>query len=507
MNDIVHSVHPLHDDESVLERARSLWYAARYAECLSLLEDAEPGAERFLLAARAAYALRRYNDALAELARGHALFTGEHQVESDALSSVLHEIKGNTRESDVFYERAAKAMSGYPSARGSNMLALRAWMRDDFTESLRRLRLGEASGDASIRAQALSLRSWSLSSRRDFAAQAAILGTVLDVIAAPPVRDVGRIADTLQTLSARCRELHLPDQFAAVCSTMQSMQWTPDLHEQEYQTRRNVALTWAMQGQYVVGLRELQRVAALARTPARRALSSLDSAWVALASGEKNAAQAHLQDALDLIDRIDWRNQIGSETSTLLLAAEVACSFEPALARRLLDKYESLKPTVPIQIGLRHDRSFDPSEAYTRARVLAISDVGPARKLAKKAYRQFAAMRYDWRAARCALFLYESGCGDTWLAAAKERAADYPRSFIGAQLERIDYESNCEPLAKLTPRQRDVVRLLAEGDTVDAVAATLKTSPGTVRVHLKHIHRTLGVRNRVELLRAVKQTA
>lgn len=507
MNDIAPSVHPLHDDETVLDRAQSLWYAARYAESLALLADAEPSPQRFLLAARACYALRRYDDALAELASGHALFAGEHQVESDALSSVLHEIKGNARESDVFYERAAKAIGAHPSARGSNMLALRAWMRDDFTESLRRLRLGEASGDPSIRAQALSLRSWSHASRRDFAAQAAMLGTVLEVIAASQLRDVGRVADTLQTLSGRCRELYLPDQFAAVCSTMQSIEWTPDLHEQEYQTRRNVALTWAMQGQYVVGLRELQRVAALARTPARRALSSLDSAWVALASGENNAAQAHLQDALDLIARIDWRNQVGSEISTLLLAAELACAFDPALARRLLDTYESIKPSVPIQIGVRHDRSFDPVEAYTRSRVLAISDVGPARKLAKQAYRQFAAMKYDWRAARCALFLYESGCGEGWLASAKERAANYPRSFIGAQLQRIDYESNCEPLAKLTPRQRDVVRLLSEGDTVDAVAAALKTSPGTVRVHLKHIHRTLGVRNRVELLRAVKQSA
>src|SRR5690348_11864257 len=83
MNDIIPSVHPLHDDESVLERARSLWSAARYAECLAVLEEAQPSAERFLFAARASYALRRYDDALAELARGHTLFTGEHQVESD----------------------------------------------------------------------------------------------------------------------------------------------------------------------------------------------------------------------------------------------------------------------------------------------------------------------------------------------------------------------------------------------------------------------------------------
>lgn len=69
-----------------------------------------------------------------------------------------------------------------------------------------------------------------------------------------------------------------------------------------------------------------------------------------------------------------------------------------------------------------------------------------------------------WRAARCALFLYESGCGDSWLA--KDKSREYSRSFIGAQIERIECDSQSEVLACLTPRQREVVRRLVVGDTI-----------------------------------------
>lgn len=502
------SVQPLHR-KSALEHARSLWRAAEYSACLNELESVAPSPERFLLAAWALYALRRYDDALAQLAAGHAWFAASHEaeIEADALSSVLHEISRNPRESDVFYERAQRSLSAHCAPRATNMLALRAWLRDDIAACLKLLRSGETAPDDSIKAQAMSLRSWTYATRGEFALQAKLLAEIVALLSTPAKHDVGRLADTLQTLSARCRELYLPGEFAAVCSAARSIRWTSDLHEQRYNTLRHIALTLALQGQYVQGLRELQTVTALARTPARLALSLLDSAWISLASGESNSAQAYLGGALSAIGAIDWSAQIGSESSTLLLAAEISCAFDAKTARQLIDDYDKRRGALPVQTGVRHDHSFEPAEAYTRALVVAAcGDVGPARKLAKRAYLQFVKMGYEWRAARCALFLYHSGCGDVWLNAAKEQARKYPRSFIGAQLQRIDADAGSETLARLTPRQRDVVRLLVEGNTVDDVAAALKTSPGTVRVHLKHIHRTLGVRNRIELLRAVKHS-
>lgn len=506
--DVIHSVQPLHD-AAALEEARSLWCAAEYSACLELLDKSEASAERFLLEAWAFYRLRRYDDALAAVASGDALFDSvEFRVEADALSAVLHQIKGNDRESNVFAERAMAhdPRSAFP--RASNMLALRAWLRDDHVECLRRARLGETSRDANVRAYAISIRSWTHASRRQFAQQARLLQETLKLTLSSPIPDIGLAAETLHTLTAFCRELYLPDQFAAVEAALGDFPWTADLRNQQYNTLRHVAWTYAMQGQYVIGLRQLRKAIALAPNAALVALSTLDAAWVALSSGEKNAAEAHLKDAMELIQEIDWEKQTGDEMRAPLLAAEISHAFDAKSACALLARYENFKGNLSVRLGQKHARNLDPVENYTRALILSVSgDVSRARKLAKAAYKEFNELGYEWRAARCALFLYESGCGDTWLTAAKEKAQNYPRSFIGAQLERIEIESNCEPLARLTPRQRDVVRLLVEGDTVDDVAAALRTSPGTVRVHLKHIHRALGVRNRVELLRAVKRSA
>jgi predicted ATPase/class 3 adenylate cyclase/DNA-binding CsgD family transcriptional regulator len=53
--------------------------------------------------------------------------------------------------------------------------------------------------------------------------------------------------------------------------------------------------------------------------------------------------------------------------------------------------------------------------------------------------------------------------------------------------------------ASLTPTERDVVRLVAEGLTNKDVAARLFISPRTVQTHLTHIYTKLGVTSRVEL--------
>jgi DNA-binding NarL/FixJ family response regulator len=54
---------------------------------------------------------------------------------------------------------------------------------------------------------------------------------------------------------------------------------------------------------------------------------------------------------------------------------------------------------------------------------------------------------------------------------------------------------------KLTPRQREVVRLLADGRTMKEVAATLGVSPRTVETHKYQMMATLGLRSTVELIR------
>jgi DNA-binding NarL/FixJ family response regulator len=54
-----------------------------------------------------------------------------------------------------------------------------------------------------------------------------------------------------------------------------------------------------------------------------------------------------------------------------------------------------------------------------------------------------------------------------------------------------------EPVA-LTPRQLEVLKLIAHGHSNDEIAARLGVRPNTVKFHISDIFRRLGARNRIE---------
>jgi DNA-binding NarL/FixJ family response regulator len=62
-----------------------------------------------------------------------------------------------------------------------------------------------------------------------------------------------------------------------------------------------------------------------------------------------------------------------------------------------------------------------------------------------------------------------------------------------------------QPVVKLTPRQCDVLRLIAEGQRIKEVAATLGLSPRTVESHKYEMMRSLGVDSTAELVRYAVQ--
>jgi DNA-binding NarL/FixJ family response regulator len=54
--------------------------------------------------------------------------------------------------------------------------------------------------------------------------------------------------------------------------------------------------------------------------------------------------------------------------------------------------------------------------------------------------------------------------------------------------------------ASLTPRERDVVRLVSEGLANNDIATRLFVSPRTVQTHLTHVYTKLGLSSRVQLV-------
>jgi len=60
--------------------------------------------------------------------------------------------------------------------------------------------------------------------------------------------------------------------------------------------------------------------------------------------------------------------------------------------------------------------------------------------------------------------------------------------------------SRTAPIHSLTPRQTEVLRLLAEGASTTQIAASLHLSRETVRNHVRHTLRALGAHSRLEAL-------
>ncbi len=61
-------------------------------------------------------------------------------------------------------------------------------------------------------------------------------------------------------------------------------------------------------------------------------------------------------------------------------------------------------------------------------------------------------------------------------------------------------------LARLTPRQEQIAKAVADGKRNKEIAQSLGISPGTVKVHLMHIFDTLNCADRYELARLILST-
>jgi len=79
-------------------------------------------------------------------------------------------------------------------------------------------------------------------------------------------------------------------------------------------------------------------------------------------------------------------------------------------------------------------------------------------------------------------------------AIAPEMAATLARVIQGKPADEV----SSSPFAPLTPRERQILTHLAEGQSNKVIASQLGISDGTVKLHVKAVLRKLGVHSRVE---------
>jgi len=85
---------------------------------------------------------------------------------------------------------------------------------------------------------------------------------------------------------------------------------------------------------------------------------------------------------------------------------------------------------------------------------------------------------------------------------AHERASAVLRS-LGVRTWRRTADSPEGPLSELSAREREILRLVAEGASNPEIASAVFLSRKTVERHVSNILRKVGVRNRTELASAV----
>ena len=81
--------------------------------------------------------------------------------------------------------------------------------------------------------------------------------------------------------------------------------------------------------------------------------------------------------------------------------------------------------------------------------------------------------------------------------------AGSPMSGISAMSAMLSPAVVSEPKASITPRERQIAELVAEGLETAEIATRLYIAEVTVRTHLRRTLRKLGLRNRVELARHI----
>jgi two-component system response regulator DesR len=71
--------------------------------------------------------------------------------------------------------------------------------------------------------------------------------------------------------------------------------------------------------------------------------------------------------------------------------------------------------------------------------------------------------------------------------------------------QQLPAQPGCE--AKLSPRHRQILALIAAGRRTDEIALELKLSPNTIKFHIRALYSRLGVHNRVEAANLYAQIA
>lgn len=383
--------------------------------------------------------------------------------------------------------------------------ALIAWMRQENSKAEHDATAELTSPDGNIRARARILLSWIAVRGGEILRQVDELQRALDEFDSVELPDQYHRSNALFNLAVLCRELPLAEVGDRVRSIADELPWNSGLQLEQFHVTRLLAAMDELNGNELGAFAGFRKATRLAPSQHWGILCLLHRALLAKNTGELAFASEQLQEAHEIAQRISWNDARGEERSALLVLAELFAYDDPAIAEQYLARFRTLSSSVIPILAYASDPRVKGFESYSQGVAwVRIGDVDEGKTAIMEAWSIFDDFNYDWRAALCALALYDITSDRRWITRAARKIDPWPQSWIARQVREAT-SSTPVRLERIPPARRQVLDLVRDGRRNSEIATALGRSPNTVRNQLSQLFQTFNVKSRAELVAALSK--
>jgi len=446
--------------------------AARYRDALELLEGCEdwhsPHAERGVLLRATILSRTKPLESLAILARCQDLFESDEARFGYCVVSMRDYIV--TRNFDAASEMAVKAEAladRVPAPQRSTLWyqhALLAYCLGNYDTNHAGIRRLLENSDPNGRFLGYLTRAYMHASRQCYDEQTSDLIAAVDVaLNYPGECDPALLAVQVHALLRLGLERGHREAVAKAADAVEVLPWTDDLRGEHFLCVRALAWDAFLRGDAVQAQWMLKDSKALAVSDAWKVMAHLDRAYIARMNGNEYWAAEDLAAAHAIARDVEWGSTAGEERQALVMLAVLYSPTDMARAQEYVSLYVQLgRENLNPMLQAAHDQRSVAFEQYALGRVQQVlGNEELAAASFRRAYDIFDAARYHFRAALCALGLYESSSEADWRQKAREHADHFPNSALCATLARSH--------ADAAPSRTGVVRRPGFGANVAAV--------------------------------------